>query len=70
MMGKKGAIRSMNSIRVESIVKMVIFSGCSTNRVVVTIPRYVADNVIIPYVQNGVVRDRRLETGDYAMLVR
>ena len=70
MMGKKGTIRNMNFVRVEGSLKMVISVGESCSNPIVTIPRSVANNIKVPYVDQGKVLYRGVCDSDYAMLVR
>lgn len=70
MMGKKGAIRSMNSIKVEGSIKMVISVGSSGEEGTVTIPAVIAKSTLVPVMKNGVVRYSQVRDGDYGILVR
>jgi hypothetical protein len=70
MMGKKGSIRSINGACIEGSIKMVISVGNHGKEGTVSVPRFVADTVMIPDLSTRFVRYRTLRTGDWGILVR
>jgi hypothetical protein len=70
MMGKKGLIRSMNSMRIDGSMKMVISIGTSGHEGTVSIPKSIADSVTIPVLRNVKVKYQSIQDGDQAILVR
>ncbi len=69
-MGKKGLVRSMNSITVDGSMKMVISISQSGEEGMVRIPSTIASSIMVPIVSDGVVTYDRIHDGDWALLVR
>ena len=70
MRGKKGAIRSMSSIRVEGSARAVISVASGGTEGSIFIPESIAFNIIIPVEEDRVVVCKCLQTGDYCLLIR
>ncbi|KAG7358005.1 RNA polymerase Rpb1, domain 2 [Nitzschia inconspicua] len=70
MMGKKGLIRSMCSIRVEGTMKAVISVGVNGMEGTIDVPDKICRSIKIPCIVDDRVETKRLNDGDWALLVR
>ena len=70
MVGKKVAIRSINSTKIDGSLKMVISIGTSGQEGTIEIPETIASKTKVPCVKNGTVSFEYLTEGDYGLLVR
>lgn len=69
-MSKKGIMRSINIMKVEGSMKMVILMGASGLEGFISIPRMKARSILIPVMTNDIADYRHICSGEYAILVR
>ena len=70
MMGKRGAIRSMNTMRVDGSMKMVISPASYSDGAEIFIPRSITSKILVPDMSDHVVRLKPIEDGDMGILIR
>lgn len=70
MMGKKGLVRSINSVNIDGSMKMVISPSPDSSSNEVLVPSSLCAHFIIPAVRDGKVVYERLVEGNSAILTR
>ena len=70
MMGKKGFVRGMSSIKIDGSMKMVISVSRDVRPGTVEIPSLIAKSIRVPNMKNGTVMYEGIEDGGSALLVR
>jgi 1-acyl-sn-glycerol-3-phosphate acyltransferase len=70
MMGKRGLVRSVNSLRVDGSMKMVISVCREVEPGTIEIPVNVSKSIKVPVIVDGRIEYHGIKDGDWGLLVR
>ena len=70
MRGKKGPVRSVNTMTLQGSVKMVIYLWKATNEGYIPIPEYISRNTSILILESFIWNLYTIKDGEYAIILR